>query len=108
MAADPANIDVSLSTGVVINWGDGHRSAYSLEYLRDRCPCATCTGAHGGPKPAASPFQTYKKILKMDGVEEVGRYALRFLWNDGHTTGIYSFEHLREICPCDECLSKKS
>jgi len=109
-STEPKNIEVSLSSGVQIDWKDGHRSEYTLDYLRDECPCAGCRG-HGGDKPPpepASPFQMYKKVLKMDGVEPVGRYALRFLWNDGHTTGIYSFEHLREICPCDQCRSARS
>jgi len=39
----------------------------------------------------------------MDAVEPVGRYALQFKWNDGHSSGIYSFEHLRNICPCEQC-----
>jgi DUF971 family protein len=33
----------------------------------------------------------------------VGRYAIRFHWSDGHSTGIYTFEHLRELCPCPIC-----
>ena len=109
-STDPKNIEVSLSSGVQIDWKDGHRSEYTLQYLRDHCPCATCTNAHGTAAPPAppSPLQMYKKVLKMDGVEPVGRYALRFLWNDGHTTGIYSFEHLRGICPCAQCRSEKS
>ena len=36
-------------------------------------------------------------------IQLVGRYALQFSWNDGHATGIYPFEVLREICPCPEC-----
>src|SRR5574340_33656 len=98
-STDPKNIDVSLSSGVTIAWADGHHSAYSLQYLRDHCPCALCTNAHGAsPQPPANPFQMFKKVLKLDGVEPVGRYALQFKWNDGHSSGIYSFEHLREIC----------
>ena len=109
LATEPKNIEVSLSQGVQIDWKDGHRSDYTLEYLRQQCPCAGCRG-HGNEKPPAplEVFQMYKKTLKMDGVEPVGRYALRFLWNDGHTTGIYSWEHLREICPCEQCRSAKS
>ena len=109
LATEPKNIEVSLSQGVQIDWKDGHRSDYALEYLRQQCPCAGCRG-HGNEKPPApiATFQMYKKTLKMDGVEPVGRYALRFLWNDGHTTGIYSWEHLREICPCESCRSGKS
>ena len=107
-SADPKHIEVSLSSGVEIDWKDGHRSEYTLEYLRDRCPCAACRTAGHKPGEPDSPFPLYKKTLQLNGVEPVGRYALRFLWNDGHTTGIYSFEHLRESCPCQQCRSEKS
>jgi DUF971 family protein len=106
-STDPRNIAVSLSSGVQIDWKDSHHSEYRLQYLRDHCPCATCSHA-SKPAQTESPFPMFKKVLKLDGVEPVGRYALRFLWNDGHATGIYSFEHLRNICPCDECRSGKS
>jgi DUF971 family protein len=33
----------------------------------------------------------------------VGNYALQIDFSDGHTTGIYSYDYLRTICPCDEC-----
>jgi len=36
-------------------------------------------------------------------IDYVGRYALGFDWSDGHRTGIYSFQMLREICPCAAC-----
>lgn len=98
----PERVSISKSKGVVIEWGDGHRSEYALKYLRDACPCATCTGAHGQP-PAPNPFALYKPALKIESVEPVGAYALRILWNDGHSTGIYSYEHLRLICPCQQC-----
>ncbi len=105
-STDPEHIAISKSKGISIDWKDGHASSYKLDYLRERCPCATCTGAHGTPpstKPAA-PFQMYKPTLKMVNVEPVGNYAIRIIWNDGHSTGIYSFEHLRRICPCAECV----
>ena len=61
-------------------------------------------GAPGdAPAPPASPFQMYQPALKMLGVEPVGNYAIRIDWSDGHKTGIYSFEHFRRICPCEEC-----
>ena len=80
-------------------------------YLRDECPCATCTGAHG-TEPQKSElfrrrrrvrFQMFKPTLKMLNVEAVGHYAIRIEWSDGHNTGIYSFDHLRKICACEEC-----
>ena len=112
LSTDPEHIAISKSKGVKIDWKDGHHSEYGLTWLRDKCPCATCTGAHGTPprepetgKPAApaNPFPMYKPALKMLGVEPVGNYAIRINWSDGHNTGIYSYDHLRRICPCEEC-----
>ncbi len=45
--AEPEHIAISKSKGIKIDWKDGHHSDYALAYLRDECPCATCTGAHG-------------------------------------------------------------
>ena len=105
--ADPEHIAISRSRGVRIDWRDGHRSDYALAWLRDHCPCAGCTGAHGTPPQrmdlAASPFQMYTPALKMEAVEPVGNYALRIDWNDGHNAGIYSYDYLRRICPCAAC-----
>jgi DUF971 family protein len=110
-AIAPERVAISKSKGVVIEWADGHRSEYALKFLRDACPCATCTGAHGQP-PArdrvANPLALYKPALKIESVEPVGNYALRIVWNDGHSTGIYSYEHLRLICSCDECRKRNS
>lgn len=100
---DPEHIAISKSSGIKIDWGDGHRSDYGLKYLRDHCPCATCAGTHGAPPPKDNPLQMYKPTLKISEIEPVGNYALRIKWNDGHSTGIYSFEHFRRICPCEEC-----
>ncbi len=105
-STDPEHIAISKSRGVQIDWKDRHKSDYGLEYLRDHCPCATCTGAHGTaprPKSGENPFQMFTQKLKMESVESVGNYAIRILWSDGHSTGIYSFDHLRKICPCEEC-----
>jgi len=107
---DPEHIAVSKSTGLKIDWRDGHHSDYTLGYLRDECPCATCTGAHGTEPQKTNYrkqelFPMYKPSLKMNSVEEVGQYAIRIHWNDGHSTGIYSYDHLRKICPCAECHS---
>ena len=109
---EPEHIAISKSKGIQIDWKDGHHSQYALGYLRDECPCATCTGAHGtAPQksdysaPQSTPFQMFKPAIKMLHVEAVGHYAIRIDWSDGHNTGIYSFEHLRKICPCQECKS---
>jgi DUF971 family protein len=45
----------------------------------------------------------FKPALKMLAVEAVGNYAIRINWSDGHNSGIYSYEHFRSICPCEQC-----
>lgn len=108
---DPEHIAIAKSSGITIDWKDGHRSEYSLKYLRDHCPCATCAETHG-PSPAApaqdNPLQLYKPKLKMEKVEPVGQYAIRMHWNDGHNAGIYSYDYFREICPCVECAPPRA
>lgn len=114
-ATEPLHIAVSKSKGVKIDWADGHKSDLSVEYLRDECPCAACTGAHGtqpqktaySKSAPADPFQMYKPRLKLDDVEEVGAYAIRIHFNDGHNSGIYSWEHLRGICNCAACSAAR-
>lgn len=107
--ADPEHIAISKSSGIKIDWRDGHHSDYALPWLREHCPCATCNGVHGTApeKSNASPFPMFKPVLKMNSVEPVGQYAIRIYWSDGHSTGIYSFDHLRNICPCAACRGRE-
>ena len=111
---EPEHIAISKSKGIKIDWKDHHHSDYPLAFLRDECPCASCTGAHGTPpqksnysaeQTSKELFPMYKPSLKMVDVEPVGAYAIRITWSDGHNTGIYSFDHFRRICPCAECRS---
>lgn len=113
-STDPEHIAISKSKGIKIDWKDAHHSDYGLQYLRDECPCATCTGAHGTePRPkggagASNPFPMFQAALKMLSVEPVGNYAIKINWSDGHSAGIYSYEHLRRICPCPECVAVRA
>lgn len=106
ISTDPGHIAISKSKGVAIDWKDDHHSEYGIAYLRDKCPCATCAGTHGTPPrqpAAASPFPMFQPVLKILSVEPVGNYAIRIHWSDGHSAGIYSYDHFRRICPCAEC-----
>ena len=70
ISTDAEHIAISKSKGIKIDWKDNHHSEYGLNYLRDKCPCATCTGAHGTPprQPEANdPFPMYKPRLTMLG-----------------------------------------
>jgi DUF971 family protein len=109
----PISVQVNVSTGagVDITWSDGHTSHYDFAYLRDRCPCALCNderqkkkglaGATGFSAGAALPM--FKPKATARSATAVGNYAIQIVFSDGHSTGIYSFEHLREICPCEAC-----
>lgn len=80
-----------------IDWADGHVGTLPHETLRGFCPCANCQG-HQGPirfVPGGD--------LELSGLEEVGNYAVRLVWGDGHSTGLYSFRYLRELCACPTC-----
>ncbi len=116
-SADPKNVDVNVTsgTGVDITWKDGHQSHYSFQFLRDACPCALCdeerekTGRKAGeaPKPKPGELPMYREPARPTEVEGVGKYAIRFSWNDGHQHGIYSWELLRDLCPCLPCKTER-
>jgi len=85
-----------------ITWNDGHFSSYPSWYLRENCMCAECVEEFTG-KRRIEHGSIPSTIERLD-VTPVGNYALNFSWSDGHDSGIYSFDYLREICPCSGCL----
>lgn len=85
-----------------ITWNDGHFSSYPSWYLRENCPCASCVDEFSGKRRLAA--GSIPLTLERVDVGTVGNYALHFAWSDGHSTGIYTFDHLRRICPCAQCL----
>ena len=100
----PTSIKLSAPGGVQITWNDGHQVTYSYAYLRRHCPCAACRDKPPEVKTESDPFPIYGKgPIKVIGAAPVGHYAIQFTWNDNHTTGIYSYTYLREICPCEQC-----
>jgi DUF971 family protein len=113
LAITPEKVRVLITEGkgLEIDWADGHKSAWGFAWLRDACPCATCVdernaqGRNAGqpkPKPAAV-LPMYTAPAKPASAHAVGRYALQFNWQDGHSGGIYSWDYLRRSCQCPEC-----
>jgi DUF971 family protein len=117
-SADPKSVKVNVSTGtgVDIEWKDGHRSHYDFVYLRDACPCALCDEERGKthrqpgdpPKLAPGALPMFKPAARANSAEAVGKYAIKFHWNDGHELGIYSWQFLRDWCPCAECKAERA
>ncbi len=90
----PTGVDVDRENGVTLTWPDGSSAVYGLEELRVNCPCAECRGLRERdlpvwPKPS-SPLP-----LRVEDAELIGAWGLTLIWNDGHSTGIFSWEILR-------------
>ena len=90
----------SINDLMLFKWEDGLESYINLKTLREKCPCANCEGekdVFGNIyKGNTSPINENSFLLK--GLQPVGYYALRPFWKDGHHSGIYSFEMLRDLC----------
>lgn len=96
--SEPAPLDVGPTpdgTELRIRWKDGGVSDYPPRYLRLMCPCAGCIDEFTGRplvNPAAVPMDVHPTAIHY-----VGDYAIRFDWSDGHHTGIYPWDYLRDI-----------
>src|SRR5258708_23676253 len=112
----PASVKIHVSTGagVDIAWADGHASHFEFAYLREQCPCATCNDerikkeslGEASPAFASSPaLPMFKPKARAQSATPVGQYAFQLSFSDCHSTGIYSYDHLRSICPCLACLA---
>ena len=96
----------SQGEALTILWSDGHKSRYAARDVRLACRCAGCVDEW-----------THQSLIKLDlvpmnlkakGIDTMGNYALHFDWSDGHNTGIYTYDYLREVCACDECKAKRT
>ncbi|HZY04747.1 MAG TPA: DUF971 domain-containing protein [Anaeromyxobacteraceae bacterium] len=92
----PDSIDVNERHEVVITWPGGPQVIVPPLALRDACPCAECIEEGTGRKvldPASIPAD-----IRPLSIEGVGNYAVQIRWSDGHSTGIYTWQTLREVC----------
>lgn len=85
---------------IEITWSDGARGVYAPRLLRDACPCATCREQRTAAKPPGllpvlSPAEVAP--LAITDMRPVGQYAYAIGFSDGHSSGIYTLEYLREL-----------
>ncbi len=109
--ATPKSIGLSENPpGLMFEWDDGHKSAYAYAFLRKACPCAVCKGERTpfDQNPLALPAFKPMPDQAYDAKDlfKIGRYAVGLLWGDGHNTGIYTFDYLRAMCPCPDCVNQ--
>ena len=100
----PVHMDLKKDRGLTIEWADGTTSYYTIAWLRRYSPSAEARQLREEMKrnpltvlPASA--TRHAGPIEADGAEMVGNYGLRIRFNDGHSTGIYSWAYLREIDP---------
>lgn len=93
----PVNLQL-IGQEVAIVWDDGRETYFGFEQLRAASPSASNQGEgdilgnrYGGDGPKTFPG------VQVVGWERIGNYAIRFDFSDGHRTGLYTFDYLRQL-----------
>ena len=101
MSARPTKLALAGDDRLQIEWDDGMVRQYGVSQLREACPCASCRekrqkdGAEVELLPVLSAAEAAP--LRIKGMEPVGHYAYSIQFSDGHDTGIFSLELLRQL-----------
>ncbi|MEO8271398.1 MAG: DUF971 domain-containing protein [Aureliella sp.] len=100
----PTSITRDGPSVIVIQWSDDLNCRYTASELRKRCPCATCREKHTPAaatkgRPLGLPVLSMAEAqpLSIEGMRPVGNYAYNIAFSDGHDSGIFTFEFLREL-----------
>jgi DUF971 family protein len=101
----PREIRRTADREISVFWDDDHVSVFPTPYLREACGCAACVDEWTG-RTKIVPGSIPDSVDVADA-DLVGAYAVRFIFTDGHSDGIYSFRRLRQICPCGACTSQR-
>ncbi len=88
---------------LTVHWSDGRHCTFPLDGLRRACPCAACQGhekMHELPDPEIFRLPA---LMRWENVraEIAGSVGVRLTWDDGHNSGIFTWERLRAMCPCE-------
>ncbi len=102
----PESIAREGDDAIVIRWNDGVVTRWAAGQLRDRCPCATCREKKKADrdeqsKPAAAiglPVLSAAEAqpLRITSMRPVGSYAYNIAFSDGHSSGLFTLEQLRQ------------
>lgn len=102
MSIKPLHLDLEKDRGLTVRWSDGRQSFYPIAYLRKMSPSAEARQLREemAKNPlTVLPSRGSEGPLTAVDAEMVGNYAIRVTFSDGHSTGIYSWNYLREIDP---------
>lgn len=97
----PTKLERLSDRELAIHWSDGQKRRYDVKDLRGACPCATCREKRKREQdqPAMLPVLTDAELqpLTIRGMKPVGNYAYAITFSDGHDTGIFTLELLRQL-----------
>lgn len=98
----PKHLDLQKDKGLTIEWADGTTTFYPIQYLRHLSPSADSKVQRD--EMAKNPLNVLPSAPSREpivavGAEMVGNYAIKIIFSDGHDTGIFSWEYLKEIEP---------
>jgi DUF971 family protein len=101
MQPRPTKLELRGETRLLIEWSDGTKREIAVSELRNRCPCATCREQRSQPPKPSGGLNVISmaeaRPLRVQGMRPVGNYAYAIAFSDGHDTGIYTLEFLREL-----------
>ena len=101
MTLQPTNLSLTSAGRLRITWSDGQLREYEPGKLREDCPCVTCREHRSAPPPPPTELTVISKAeaqpVRITAMQPVGRYAYSIGFSDGHDTGIYTLELLREL-----------
>jgi DUF971 family protein len=96
MTDPPTNIRALQAEQVLeVTWPDDRIDRLPYRLLRSECPCASCRNEWTGEQMLDP--NTIRPDLKLVGMETIGTYAIQPAWNDGHASGLFSWETLRAL-----------
>ena len=101
MNLQPTKLELIADDRLRIEWNDQTLREYTFGELREACPCATCREKRKQAPPTSMELPVLSAAeaapLKVLGMKPVGNYAYSIAFSDGHDTGIYTLESLREL-----------
>lgn len=101
MSSAPAGIRLRKKAGLLeLSYQDGSKYELPAEFLRVFSPSAEVKG-HGKGQEV---LQTGKRLVRMTDIEAIGHYAVRLSFDDGHDSGIYSWDYLFDLCSRQQTL----
>ena len=106
MTALPQDLKALRGEGLLrITWSPQHVGDYRFKFLRGQCNCASCVDENTGIRVLN--LNSIPDDITITDMQLVGNYAVRIHWSDRHSSGLYTWQHLFSLCPCERCQAAR-